>query len=69
MFASVLFAYDISIVHNIYRPPMKLQKGNVFIRMSDCPHGEGGTHMTITHDALDLIVQGLPPLSPAPAIH
>ena len=43
---------------NIYHPPTKLRKGNVFSRV--CPSvipSMGGPHVTITHDALDLIVQ------------
>ena len=47
---------------NIYHPPTKLRKGNVFSRV--CPSvipSMGGPHVTITHDALDLIVS--PPTS------
>ena len=45
---------------NIYCPPTKLQKGNIFSR--NCPsvshsvHGER-SHVDITHDALDLTIQ------------
>ena len=52
--------------YNIYRPPTKLREGNVFSRV--CPSvshsvgGEGrGPHVTITHDILDLTIQGPPP--------
>ena len=41
-------------------PSMKLRDGNVFTGVCLSIHGErGGSHVTITHDALDLTVQGL----------
>ena len=48
-----------------YRPPTMLRKGNVFSRMClVCSWGRG-SHVTITHDALELTVQG-PSSSPGP---
>ena len=45
-----------------YLPPTKLQDGNLFslVCPSFCP-GAGESHVTITHDALDLTIQGPPP--------
>ena len=47
---------------NIYLQPMKLQEGNVFshICLSLCPQG-GGSHVSITHEELDLTVHAPPP--------
>ena len=50
--------HSIIIIFNNYRPPKKLQEGNVFSRV--CPSvslstGGGGSHVTIARDALDLI--------------
>ena len=39
-----------------YRPPMKLREGNVLSRVSLSVHG--GPHVTLTHDALNLTIQG-----------
>ena len=39
-----------------YRLPKKLGEGYVFTCV--CPQGEGSPQVTITHDALDLSVQG-----------
>ena len=50
---------DISV--NNYRPPTKLWKANVFTRV--CLLTEGGPHMTIAHDTMDLTVQPIPPES------
>ena len=50
-------------------PAYEVKGGNVFSRVchsvschSVCPHVEGGSHVTITHDALDLTVKA--PLQP-----
>ena len=45
-----------------YRPPSKLREGNVFSRVCLSIH-RGGSLATITHDALDLTVQGPSPES------
>ena len=46
-----------------YHPPTKLREGNVFssvcLSVSHSAH-RSGSQMTITHDVLDLTVQGLP---------
>ena len=44
-----------------YHPPSKLREGNVFSRASLFVGLGLGVHVTITHDTLDLTVQG-PPL-------
>ena len=50
-----------SLYMNYYRPPTNLREGEdtIFscVYPSDCPHG-GGSHVTITHDGLDLTVLG-----------
>ena len=53
-------------VTNCYRSPTKWREGNVFIRVcpSFCPQRIGESHMTMTHDALDLTVQGPEPPTP-----
>ena len=43
-----------------YRPPTKLRESNVFSRV--CLSVHRGDHVTITHDAFDLTVQGPPAL-------
>ena len=48
-----------------YRPPTKLQEGNVFSCVSVCL-STGESHVTTTHDDLDLTIQVLPPQPPAP---
>ena len=52
--------------YNNYRPPTKLQEGNVFtcVCLFKGRKGGGGTHSTITHDALSLTVQASPALVP-----
>ena len=40
------------IYKHFYRPSTKFREGNVFSRLSAC--SGGGSHVTITHDALDL---------------
>ena len=46
---------------NIYCPPTKLWKNSDYVRLSvHSGGGAGVSHVTITHDALDLIVQGTP---------
>ena len=53
---------------HFYCPPTKFREGNVFSRvvLSVCVFtGEGGSHVTITHDALDLTLQ-IPPNLPCP---
>ena len=62
--------HSIIIIFNNYRPPKKLQEGNVFSRV--CPSvslstGGGGSHVTIARDALDLIIQSPPPPGPTPS--
>ena len=51
-----------------YRPPTKFWEGSVFVGicLPFCLHG--GPHVTITHDELDLTVQGLlgPGTGPCP---
>ena len=42
-------------VHCYYRPQTKLRKGNVFEGIVSSLGG-GGSHVTITYDALDLTV-------------
>ena len=42
--------------------PTKVREGNVFTRACHCGRGGGGgrlSHVTITHDALDLTIQGI----------
>ena len=39
-------------------PPRKLRQGNVFSCV--CLSTEGGSHLTITHDALDLTAESTP---------
>ena len=45
-----------------YYPPTQSWEGNVFSRVC-LSYGHGGSHETITHDALHLPVQGRPPPS------
>ena len=53
---------------NFYHPPTELREGNVFVHVypsvSLSVHRGGGPCMTITHDALDLTVQGPYPCPP-----
>ena len=49
---------------HIYRSPAKWRKGNVLIRVCQCVCPQGGTHVAIKHDALDLTVQG-----PSPSLY
>ena len=49
-----------------YHPPTKLRKGNVFSHICVCL-GRGDSHVTVTHDTLDLAAQRpLPPLDMGP---
>ena len=50
----------------ITAPPTKLWEGNVFTCV--CLSVHRGPHLTITHDALGLTVQGPPPALPPPNI-
>ena len=51
------------LILNYFRQAMMLREGNDFSRvcLSLCSPGEGGSHVAITHDALDLTIQGLLP--------
>ena len=47
-----------------YRPQTKLREGNVFICVCLSFGSRGNSHVTITHDALDLTVQSPPHIRP-----
>ena len=49
-----------NLKHYFYRLPTKLREGNVFLRVC-LSTGGGGPHVTITHDTLDLNIQGSSP--------
>ena len=62
------YMYDVSSVlkveqaktqSNYYRPPTKLREGNVFSRVCS-----GRSLVIVTHDALDITIQGAPPPPP-----
>ena len=44
------------VLNSFYSPPTKFREGNVFSRVYS-QGGGGGSHVTITHDALDLTVK------------
>ena len=44
------------VINSFYRPPTKFREGNVFSRVYSLGGG-GGSHVIITHDALDLTVK------------
>ena len=61
------------IVLHFYRSARKLRGSNDFSRICLSVHGMQGTHVTVTHDVLDLAVQhtrlATPPLDTGPHLY
>ena len=55
--------YKHGLFWHFYRPPKK-REGNVFSRVCLSFCSQGGSHATITHNTLDLTIQGTPDPSP-----